>query len=218
MASSRPSAGGSHLPAAPGNVLEAVLLLRPIDRSRVPARPRKSSRGHVAAAFQGFWKITTHIWRQASPPTALFQHQRMWLFSRIRWDLCPWGVLPEGEQPPMWPEDLALCSWGFAPPIRAPPGRIELNGSLEQTTTPHHLRPSPLEPMFIWLRIFWKAKSRPLLISPQSSPRTTPAMTSSCEERYSTSATKVQGEPVTWAGTTNLLTVQLRTCLRALFT
>ncbi|XP_040321419.1 uncharacterized protein LOC121023525 [Herpailurus yagouaroundi] len=61
-------------------------------------------------------------------------------------------------------------------------------------------------------------QSLPLLISPQSSPLTTPAMTSSCEERYSTSTTKVQGEPVTWAGTTNLLTVQLRTWLRALFT
>ena len=110
------------VPAAPRNIRETVLLPTPRDRGQVPTHPRKSSRGRVAAAFWGFWKITTHIWHQASPPTALFQHQRMWLLSRIRWDVCPWGVLPAGELPPVWPEDLALCSWGFAPPIRAPPG------------------------------------------------------------------------------------------------
>ena len=38
-------------------------------------RPRKSSRDGVAAAFQGLWKITTHIRHQASPLKTLFQHQ-----------------------------------------------------------------------------------------------------------------------------------------------
>ena len=37
--------------------------------------PRKSLRDGVAAAFQGLWKITTHIWHQSSSPTTLFQHQ-----------------------------------------------------------------------------------------------------------------------------------------------
>ena len=49
-------------------------------------RPRKSSRDSVAAAPQGLWKITTHIWHQASPLLTLFQHQRMWLFSGVCWD------------------------------------------------------------------------------------------------------------------------------------
>ena len=90
--------------------------------------PRKSSRDRVAAAFQGLWQITTRIWSQASPPMSLFQHRRMWLFSRIRWDLCLWGVLPAGEPPlPVWPEDpqTSLCSWGFTLPTRGLPG-IEL--------------------------------------------------------------------------------------------
>ena len=52
----------------------------------MPARPRKSSRDRVAAAFQGLWKITRHIWHQASPLMPLFQHQRMWLFSVVCWD------------------------------------------------------------------------------------------------------------------------------------
>ena len=49
----------------------------------MPARPRKSSRGSVAAAFQGLWKITTHIWHQALTPMTLFQHQRMRPFSGL---------------------------------------------------------------------------------------------------------------------------------------
>ena len=55
------------------------------------SHPRKSSRDLVAAVFQGLWKITTHIWHQASPLTSLFQHQRIWLFSRVHWDLCLCG-------------------------------------------------------------------------------------------------------------------------------
>ena len=45
--------------------------------------PRKGSRDSVAAAFQGLWKITTHIWHQVSPLMTLFQHQRMWPFSGV---------------------------------------------------------------------------------------------------------------------------------------
>ena len=59
--------------------------VRPLDPAAAGAprlrpgitRPTKSSRHSVAAAFQGLWKITTHIWHQASPLMTLFQHQLM---------------------------------------------------------------------------------------------------------------------------------------------
>ena len=72
--------------AAPRNACRTLLLPVPRDCGRGPARPRKSSRDGVAAVFQGLWKITTHIWHQASPLMTLFQHQRMWLFSGVSWD------------------------------------------------------------------------------------------------------------------------------------
>ena len=72
--------------AAPRKVLETVLLPMSRDRGQVPARPRKSSRDSVAAAFQGLWKITTHICHQASLLRTLFQHQQMWPFSGVCWD------------------------------------------------------------------------------------------------------------------------------------
>ena len=59
--------------ATPRNVSGTVLLPPvPRDHGWVPARPRKRSHDRVAAAFQGLWKITTHIWHQASPLTTLF--------------------------------------------------------------------------------------------------------------------------------------------------
>ena len=63
-----------------------LLLPKPRDCGRVPARPRKRSRDSVAATFQGLWKITTHLWHRASPITTLFQHPRMWPPSGVRWD------------------------------------------------------------------------------------------------------------------------------------
>ena len=72
--------------AAPKKVRRTVLLLMSRDCGQVPARPRKSSRDSAAAAFQGLWKITTHIWHQASPLMILFQHQRMWPPSGVCWD------------------------------------------------------------------------------------------------------------------------------------
>ena len=45
--------------AAPRNICQTVLLLIPSDW--VPAHPRKSSHDHEVAAFQGLWKITTHL-------------------------------------------------------------------------------------------------------------------------------------------------------------
>ena len=72
--------------AAPRNACWTLLLPVPQDCSQVPARPRKSLRGSVAAVFQGLWKITTHIGHQASPLMTLFQHQRMWMFSGVCWD------------------------------------------------------------------------------------------------------------------------------------
>ena len=72
--------------AAPRNACWTLLLPVPQDCGQVPARPRKNSRDSVAAAFQGLWKITTHIWHQASPLPTLFQHQRMRPFSGVCWD------------------------------------------------------------------------------------------------------------------------------------
>ena len=72
--------------AAPRKTCCTLLLLVPRDCSQVPASPRKSPRDSVVAAFQGLWKITTHIWHQASPLRTLFQDQRMWSFSGIYWD------------------------------------------------------------------------------------------------------------------------------------
>ena len=69
--------------ATPRSILGTVLLLMSRDCSWVPAHSRKSSCDHVAAAFQGLWKITAHICHQASPPMTLFHHQRMWLFSLV---------------------------------------------------------------------------------------------------------------------------------------
>ena len=82
----RVSPSNSQVLASPRNVLGTMLLLMPRDCGQVPAHPRKSSCDCVAAAFQGLWKITTHIWHQASPPMTLCQHQRM-LFSQAHWDL-----------------------------------------------------------------------------------------------------------------------------------
>ena len=68
---------------------------------------------------------------QTSPLMTLFQHQRMWLFSRVCWDWMATqplpNVLPEELPLPLWPEEpqTSLCSWGFTLPTRAPPG-IEL--------------------------------------------------------------------------------------------
>ena len=114
----RPSWGGCHSAMAgclptPRNIWETMLLPMPRDYGWVPARPRKGSRDCVAAEFQSLWKITTHIWYQASPLMSLFQHQRMWLFSRVHWDLCLWGghtfstKCPPSREPPLpgWPKD-----------------------------------------------------------------------------------------------------------------
>uniref|UniRef100_A0ABI7W7B0 Fatty acid binding protein 5 n=1 Tax=Felis catus TaxID=9685 RepID=A0ABI7W7B0_FELCA len=71
------------MPATPRNVRRTVLVPMPRDWGWLPAHPRKSSRDRVAAAFQGLWKITTHIWHQASLLATLFQHQRMCLFPGV---------------------------------------------------------------------------------------------------------------------------------------
>ena len=100
------------------NVCRTVLLPMPRDCGWLPAHPRKSSRDHVAATFQGLWKITTRIWHQALPLMTLFQHQQMWLFSQVHWGLAFGGptqplsgVLLGGEPPlPMWSEEPGLHS------------------------------------------------------------------------------------------------------------
>ena len=125
----RVSPSHGRVPAPPRKVCGTVLLLTPRDCSQMPAHTRKSSRDSVAAAFQGLWKITAHIWHQASP--------LMTLFSTSECDHCL------GSAGPRWPHSLyqvsfqqwnrfslcgprtsraPLCSWGFALPTRAPPG------------------------------------------------------------------------------------------------
>ena len=94
--------------ATPGNACWTLLLPVLRDCGQVPARPRKSSQDSVAAAFQGLWKITTHIWHQASP---LFHHQRMWPPSGVCWDQVASAVSPNvlpAVEPllPVWPENL----------------------------------------------------------------------------------------------------------------
>ena len=114
----RVSPSNGRVPAAPRNVHGTMLLAGDQRLCLGASPPQKSSHNCVAAAFQGLWQITTHIWQQASPPTTLFQHQQRWLFSRVHWDLCLWRstqplpyVLPAGEPPlPMWPEDPGLHS------------------------------------------------------------------------------------------------------------
>ena len=117
--------------AAPRNACWTLLLPVLHDCGQVPARPRKSSRDSVAAAFQGLWKITTHLtpgftlnlvpapanvasfWGLLGPGgfNSLYQ------ISFQKWNrFSPCGLRTS------W---TPLCSWGFALPTRAPPG-IEL--------------------------------------------------------------------------------------------
>ena len=56
----------------------------PETAARYQPAPENSSRDSVAAAFQGLWKITTHIWHQASPLMTL--PQQMWPPSGVCWD------------------------------------------------------------------------------------------------------------------------------------
>ena len=69
------------------DICRTMLLPMPGDCSQVSVHPRKISQDSVAAAFQGLWIITAHIWHQASPLATLFQHKQMWLFSWVHWGL-----------------------------------------------------------------------------------------------------------------------------------
>ena len=89
------------------------------DCGQVPARPRKSSRDSVATAFQGLWKITTHIWHQASPLTTLFQHQRMWPPSGVCRDQVASTVSTK------WPSSSGTT---FPRVARGPPGPHSVPG------------------------------------------------------------------------------------------
>ena len=96
--------------ATPRNV-HGTCCCRCQDCSQVTVHPRKSSQDSVAAVFQGLWKITTHIWHQASSLTTLFQHQRMRPFSGVCLDQVASqplpNVLPAVERLlPVWPEKL----------------------------------------------------------------------------------------------------------------
>ena len=115
--------------AAPRNACWTLLFPAPQDCGQVPVHPRKSSRDSVAAAFQGLWKITTHIWHPASPLTTLFRHQRMWPFSGVYWAQVASSLYQISFQ--QWnhfslcgprTSRTPLCSWGFTFPTRAPPG------------------------------------------------------------------------------------------------
>ena len=86
-----PSAGGSHRAMSkcqlhPGMLAGPCCCRCPETAARCQPSSEKSLRDSVAAAFQGLWKIITHIWHQASPLRTLFQHQQMWPFSGVCWD------------------------------------------------------------------------------------------------------------------------------------
>ena len=84
-------------------------------RLQLGACPRKSTRDSVAAAFQGLWKITTHIWHQASPLTSLFQHPQMWLFCRVCCDL--WCGMVAQPLPNVLPAGNRLSPRGLRTPL-----------------------------------------------------------------------------------------------------
>ena len=96
-------------PTASRNVRETVLLPMPRDCGQVPALPRKSLRDSVAAAPQGLWKITTHIWHQALPPcssTSECGHSLGVCWAQVTSEPLP-NVLPSVEPLfPLWPEKL----------------------------------------------------------------------------------------------------------------
>ena len=122
----RVSPSDGRVPAAPRNVRETVLLPRPRDRDRVPARPRKFAR-RCSSSVSGI--MANHNTRLApgftprdrvpAPANVVF------LWGLPRW---PHGLyqMPSsrGTASPVWPEDprTPLCSWGFVLPTRAPPG------------------------------------------------------------------------------------------------
>ncbi|XP_060467300.2 uncharacterized protein LOC132664511 [Panthera onca] len=116
-----PSVGGSHRLMAeramaecrlhPGTPAGPCCCWCPETVARCQPAPEKNLRDGVAAAFQGLWKITTHIWHQASPLTTLLQHQRMWPFSGVCWAQVASQSLPNvlpAVEPlfPVWPENL----------------------------------------------------------------------------------------------------------------
>ena len=68
---------------APSFAHWTLLLPVPQDSGQVPARPPKRSRDSVASAFQGPWKIATHIWHQSSSSATFPQHQQTWLPSGV---------------------------------------------------------------------------------------------------------------------------------------
>ena len=113
--------------AVPRNACWTLLLPEARECGRVPARPRKSLRDSVAAAFHGLWKITTHIWHQASSLTPVPANVTAF-----------WGLLGPGGFNSLYQmsfqqwncfspcglrtSQTPLCSWGFTLPTRAPPG------------------------------------------------------------------------------------------------
>lgn len=82
-----PFAGGSHLAMAewamaecwlhPGMPAGPCYCRCPETVARCQPAPQKRSWDSVASAFQGLWKIATHIWHQASHSKTLPQHRRM---------------------------------------------------------------------------------------------------------------------------------------------
>ena len=109
-----------------------VVLLVPRDCGWGSACPRESSRDFVAAASQGLWQITTHIWHQASPQRPCSSTHECGCSPGstralpVRGSTPPLpDVVPAGEPPlPVWPEDswTPLCFWEFALLTRELPG------------------------------------------------------------------------------------------------
>ena len=99
---------------APGKVRRTVLLPMSRDCHWVPVHPRKRSCDHVAAVFQGLWKITTHVWCQASPLKTCSNTSKCGYYLGSPGTFACVGttqslpnVLPAGEPPlSMWPGPL----------------------------------------------------------------------------------------------------------------
>ena len=87
----RPSERGSHeqwpVLATPRNICRTeTQRLRP-----GASPPQEKFARQCNSSVSGIMEVTTHIWHEASPPTTLFQHQRMWLISRVCCEVCLWG-------------------------------------------------------------------------------------------------------------------------------
>uniref|UniRef100_A0ABI7YYA1 RING-type E3 ubiquitin transferase n=1 Tax=Felis catus TaxID=9685 RepID=A0ABI7YYA1_FELCA len=120
------------VPAAPRNVCGSVLLPRPRDCGRVPARPRTKFARQGSSGASGILENHNAHLAPGFPLNDLDPAPANVVVLPGPRGPCLWGptqplpgVFPEGAPPlPVWPEDpwTPLCSWGFVLLTRTPPG------------------------------------------------------------------------------------------------